>query len=169
MVTERQLRRLMKELTRGEPLVRAAMRSGMSENTARRDWVEPGLGRRREARGYRTRLDPFVGVWPEVEGLLERAPGLSARTIFEVLRGREGCEFSEGQLRTLQRRVKGWRARRGPEKEVMFPQEHRPGEYGQSDFTSMNSLGVSIGVVSVKWWKSLRASHPAAWSLTRRP
>ncbi len=80
-----------------------------------------------------------------MEGLLERVPGLSARTIFELLRGREGNEFSEGQLRTLQRRVKGWRARRGPEKEVMFPQEHRPGEYGQSDFTVMNSLKVSIG------------------------
>ena len=145
MVTERQVRRLMRELTRGEPLVRAAMRSGMSGNTARRYREEPGRGRRREARGYRTRPDSFAEVWPEVEGLLERAPGLSARTIFEVLHGREGCEFSEGQLRTLQRRVKGWRARRGPEKEVMFQQEHRPGEYGQSDFTSMNSLGVSIG------------------------
>src|SRR5712692_680386 len=103
MVTERQLRRLMKELIRGEPLVRAAMRSGMSENTAGLYRDEPGRGRRREARGYRTRPDPFTGVWPEVEELLERAPGLSARTIFEVLCGREGCEFSEGQLRSLQR------------------------------------------------------------------
>lgn len=145
MVTERQVRRLMKELTRGEALVRAAMRAGMSENTARR-YRELGVGGRgREARRYRTRADPFAGVWREVEGLLERVPGLSARTIFELLRGHEGSEFSEGQLRTLQRRVKGWRARRGPEKEVMFPQEHRPGEYGQSDFTSMNDLGVSIG------------------------
>jgi hypothetical protein len=60
MVTERQVRRLMKELIRGEPLVRAAMRSGMSENTARRYREEPGRGRGREARGYRTRPDPFA-------------------------------------------------------------------------------------------------------------
>ena len=57
MVTERQVRRLMRELIRGEPLVRAAMRSGMSENTARRYREEPGRGRGREARGYRTRPD----------------------------------------------------------------------------------------------------------------
>jgi hypothetical protein len=76
--------------------------------------------------------------------MLEGAPGLEAKTIFERLCERPDARFTEGQLRTLQRKVRRWRAERGPEKEVMFPQEHRPGEYGQSDFTSMNELGITI-------------------------
>ena len=36
MVTDRQVRRLRMELGKGEPLATAALRSGMSENTARR-------------------------------------------------------------------------------------------------------------------------------------
>src|SRR5207249_756502 len=51
----------------------------------------------------------------------------------------------EPTLRTLQRRIKVWRARNGLAKEVMFAQEHQPGRQGQSDFTYMNSVGVMIG------------------------
>jgi hypothetical protein len=76
--------------------------------------------------------------------MLESAPGLEAKTIFERLLERPEGTFTEGQLRTLQRRVRRWRAQHGPHKEVMFPQEHRPGEYAQSDFTSMNDLGITI-------------------------
>jgi hypothetical protein len=76
--------------------------------------------------------------------MLEEAPGLEAKTILEVLMERPEADFTEGQLRTLQRKIKKWRAKHGPYKEVMFPQEHRPGEYGQSDFTSMNDLGIRI-------------------------
>lgn len=96
-------------------------------------------------RQYRTRLDPFAEVWPEIEGMLEQAPGLEAVTIFELLRGRPELSFSDGQLRTLQRRIRRWRALQGPEREVMFAQEHRPGEYAQSDFTSMTELGICLG------------------------
>jgi hypothetical protein len=52
--------------------------------------------------------------------------------------------YSDGQLRTLQRRVKVWRALEGPSKEVYFPQEHKPGELCQSDFTHMSGLGITI-------------------------
>jgi transposase len=135
----------MKELNEGETLERGALKSGMSENTARR--YREGAARKgtRPGRTYRTRVDPFEGVWPEVEKMLEAAPGLEAKTIFERLQERPEASFSEGQLRTLQRKIKRWRAKRGPHKEVMFPQQHRPGEYGQSDFTSMNELGITIG------------------------
>ena len=40
--------------------------------------------------------------------------------------------------------MKLWRALEGPSREVYFPQEHRPGELCQSDFTSMSALGVTI-------------------------
>lgn len=134
----------MKKLNEGETLERAALKSGMSENTARR--YRKGATRKgaRPARAYRTRQDPFEGVWLEVEKMLEVAPGLEAKTIFERLLERPDGEYSEGQLRTLQRKIRRWRAEHGPQKEVMFPQEHRPGEYAQSDYTSMNELRITI-------------------------
>jgi transposase len=132
------------ELGKGVALATAALRSGMSENTARK-WRSGGLpSQRGHVRSYRTRPDPFSGVWPEVVRLLEEAPGLEARTIFESLRMRPDTSFSDGQIRTLQRRIRRWRASSGPDREVMFPQEHRPGEAAQSDFTSMGDLGVTI-------------------------
>jgi hypothetical protein len=134
----------MKDLGQGKALCTAAARSGMSENTGRKYRAEGGL-RLREPRKYRTRKDPFEAVWPEIEKLLEQAPGLEAQSIFETLNSRGDVSFGEGQLRTLQRRMKRWRASHGPEKEVMFPQEHRPGEAGQSDFTEMDELRVTIG------------------------
>jgi hypothetical protein len=47
----------------------------------------------------------------------------------------------------LQRHIAAWRAQYGPNREVMFPQVHEPGEAAQSDFTYMNSLGVTLGGV----------------------
>lgn len=136
----------MKELSnRGMTLDVAALRSGMSENTARRYVKGAAVKGEREPRGYRTREDPFETVWPEIEALLIESPGLEAKTIFEMLQAREESPFSAGQLRTLQRRIKAWRIAHGPEKEVMFPQEHRPGERAQIDFTSMKELEITIG------------------------
>lgn len=132
------------ELGSGTPLSRAAMRAGMSENTARRYRTGPLPSQRKVPRHYRTRPDPFAALWPEIEALLVQAPGLEATTIFETLRGRPEVRLAEGQLRTLQRRIRRWRAIHGPEREVMFPQHHRPGEYAQSDFTAMGSLGITL-------------------------
>jgi transposase len=144
LVNEQQVRRLMKELHEGETLERSALKSGMSETTARRYRKGAAPKGDRPRRTYRTRSDPFAEVWAEIEKMLEAAPGLEAKTIFERLCERPEARFTDGQLRTLQRKIRRWRAERGPEKEVMFPQEHRPGEYGQSDFTSMNDLKITI-------------------------
>jgi transposase len=133
------------ELGKGEPLSKAALRSGMSETTARRYRVGGLPSQRKQPRQYRTRADPFASVWPEIEAMLEQAPGLEAVTIFEALRLRAELSFSEGQLRTLQRKIRRWRATRGPEREVMFPQDHRPGEAAQSDFTALGTLGITLG------------------------
>jgi hypothetical protein len=117
----------------------------MSERTARKyihDRREPEEMRKR--REGRTRLDPFAVVWEEARGMLGREPRLQAKTVFEELVRKHPGQFSEGQLRTLQRRVKMWRATEGPEKEVMFAQEHLPGRLGAFDFTDMNELGVTI-------------------------
>jgi transposase InsO family protein len=70
---------------------------------------------------------------------------LEARTILGELDRRHPGAFSAGQLRTLQRRIREWRALHGPEKEVYFPQEHPPGHEAAFDFTNCNELDVTIG------------------------
>jgi len=126
-------------------LAAAAAKAGMDEKTARK---YRRLGKPpsqvKKARNHRTRADGFAGVWPELAGILERDPSLEARTLMEYLCRERPGEFRMGQLRTLQRRVKRWRALQGPKREVMFPQVHEPGRQSQSDFTHMTELGVTI-------------------------
>jgi transposase len=95
-------------------------------------------------RTWRTRSDPFEGDWAEIAERLTDAPELEAKALFEDLCERFPGRYQEGQLRTFQRRVKQWRAMHGPDKEIFFEQEHRPGEAMQTDFTSMKELGVTI-------------------------
>lgn len=61
-------------------------------------------------RHWRTRADPFEAVWPTVVLWLETKPDCTAKALFERLRAERPGEFRAGQLRTLQRRVKEWRA-----------------------------------------------------------
>ena len=58
-------------------------------------------------RSWRTRADPFEDVWPLVEQWLNEQPDATAKTLFQRLQ--DQTPFAPGQLRTLQRRVKGWR------------------------------------------------------------
>jgi hypothetical protein len=98
----------------------------------------------RVAHPWRTREDPFAGVWEEVQQELAVNPGLEAKTLFEVLTRKYPGRFQEGQLRTLQRRIKIWRALEGPAREVFFSQVHTPGRLCQSDFTHLSDLGVTL-------------------------
>ncbi len=145
MVTDKQVRRLMKLINTENTLGIAASKAGMDEKTARKYLRLGKLPSEIEVvHTWRTRGDPFEDVWDGVKGLLEINPGLEAKTLFEDLQRRYPGKFSDGQLRTLQRRVKIWRALDGPAKEVFFPQIHHPGELCQSDFTHMKNLGVTI-------------------------
>ncbi|MBL4686671.1 MAG: IS21 family transposase [Nannocystaceae bacterium] len=102
---------------------------------------------RKGAWSWRTRSDPFEGVWrSKIEPLLERdrKGKLEARTLMEVLIEEDPERFSMGQVRTMQRRIRDWRALKGPTKEVYFPQEHLPGEQGALDFTCCNELDVTV-------------------------
>jgi len=60
-------------------------------------------------RNWRTRVDPFESVWPELLDWLQRDPDTTAKDLFERLRTKYPGIYKDGQLRTLQRRVKGWR------------------------------------------------------------
>jgi hypothetical protein len=145
VITDQQMRRLMKLLSEGKTLVQAAVRAAMSEPTARK-YARSGQfpSEMTAPHKWRTRSDPFEEVWPEIEELLNHDIGLQAKTIFAELERRYPGRFAPGQLRTLQRRVHAWKARFGPVKEVCFEQEHKPGEQAQSDFTDMRELEVTI-------------------------
>jgi len=145
VVTDKQVRRLMEMLGKGKSLAVSAARSDMDEKTARRyrDLGELPSEIKID-HTWRTREDPFVEVWEELKGKLKINAGLEAKTLFEDLQRRYPGSFADGQLRTLQRRVKTWRALEGSPNEVFFPQVHKPGELCQSDFTDMKALGVTL-------------------------
>ena len=135
----------MEEMRKHGEVEKASLRAGMSRNTGakylRLKKLPSELG---EPRRWRTRPNPFADVWDEVRVLFELLPELEVTTVFEILSRRHPERFEEGQLRTLQRHVRQWRAQEGPPKEVFFPQEHRPGEFMQTDFTCGNELGVTV-------------------------
>ena len=146
MVKDAQVRRL-KRLSKIEKTQEvAAAKAGMDVKTARK-YLASGKqpSEEKPERTWRTRLDPFVRVRKEVEEQIDAYPGLEAKTIFEALQRKYPGEFADGQLRTLQRHLKRWRATAGPGREVFYSQHHVPGRLGQSDFTYMNELAITIG------------------------
>jgi transposase len=99
-------------------------------------------------RHWRTHRDAFADVWErDVTPLLEQDEEgiLEATTVLEELERRYPGRFRPGQVRTLQRRMRDWRALYGPEQEVYFPQVHEPGREAACDFTHATELGVTIG------------------------
>ena len=135
----------------GKTLAAAAAAAGMSERTARR-CQSGGLPSTAKApRTWRTREDPFANVWQSevVPQLVADTDGrLQALTLFTALCRRHPGRFQPGQLRTLQRRVREWRAQYGPDREVYFEQVAVPGREAAFDFTDASDLGVTIrGVV----------------------
>jgi hypothetical protein len=132
---------------RTAPQTVAAARAGISVATARRIEREPRPpSERREPRHWRTREDPLALVWESfIVPLLQRAPGLKPVTVLHELDRAFPGAYGERIRRTLERRMRDWRAVNGPERAVMFPQTHAPGRLGLSDFTHAGDLGVSIG------------------------
>jgi hypothetical protein len=123
----------------------AAAMVGVSERSAQRIEAGQGLLSQQPPRHWRTRPDPFEAVWDgELVPLLEINPHLSATTLFEELERRRPGEYAAGQVRTIQRRVRDWRAQHGPGRAVFFAQEHPPGRQGLSDFTVADDIGVTI-------------------------
>ena len=80
--------------------------------------------------------------------ILEAAPGLQPVAIFEEVLQRHP-ELGAGVRRTLERRIRAWRAVHGPDQEVVFRQVHEPGRIGLSDFAEMGDLAVTIAGTSL--------------------
>ena len=62
-------------------------------------------------RWWRTRPDPFAHAWPVVEGWLNDEPTVTAKELMDRLANIVPDAYAgKSQLRTLQRRIKAWRA-----------------------------------------------------------
>lgn len=121
----------------------SAAKSGFSERSSYN--VEYNKHRNFGKRTWRTRRDPLEVVWEaELVPLLQNNNALSAITLLEYLQNKYGDTYPDSLYRTLQRRVKNWRALYGPEKEVMFRQEHVLGRQGISDFTKLKNVIITI-------------------------
>ena len=138
----------MQRINQEDTLKIAAAKAGMSEKTACKYRQSGQLPSQVQVPHiWRTRPDPFGDDWAWIEELLDYNSGLEAKTIFEALQRMQPGKYQDGQLRTLQRWVKYWRATKRPAREVFFPQIYHPGEWSESDFTHMNSLGITLNGV----------------------
>lgn len=133
-ITQQQRNLYMKNRQTGLNQEISSAKSGISSRSGRR--IENHGSAAKKPHDWRTREDPFTEVWEsDLVPLLEQEPTLTGLTLWEYLEERYPQRYSYSQLRTLQRRVKHWRATLGPEKPVIFRQSIPPGQQGLSDFT----------------------------------
>ena len=151
----------------------AAAKSGFSRATGYRIGDDPRLPSQKKTPRGRRRPDPLAEVWDgEIVPILKSAPGIRAIAVLEEIRRRHP-EIGPGIRRTLERRMRTWRALVGPEQDVIFRQEHEPGRFGLSDFTararSASRLRASCwGIGSTTFgWHSRALSMPTSYSAVR--
>ena len=148
MKTDTEVQVMLRARTKGKTLEQAAARAGMRVPTARKYLRAAAFpSALRQPRDYRTRANPFLADWPWVEQQLQRDAALQAKTLFTILTERSPERYTPGQLRSFQRHVARWRALHGPDQDVIFAQIHHPGQRGQSDFTHMDALAITIAGV----------------------
>lgn len=131
-------------LRRTLPPVTAAAACAFSTATAYRIESDNRLPSQKKAVRGRRRPDPLAEIFDsEIIPLLEAAPGIRVVAVFEEMQRRHP-ELPDGVRRTMERRIRAWRALHGPERDVIFRQVHEPGRLGLSDFTAMGELGVAV-------------------------
>src|SRR4051794_11798716 len=84
-VSDAQVRELRRGLARGLALKRAALQADMDRKTARKYAREATMPEKERRPRGRRRPDPLAGVWPVLEPMLQREPGLMAKTLLEWL------------------------------------------------------------------------------------
>jgi Mu transposase, C-terminal domain len=146
MVTDQQVRRLFNVQNKYEYQYQAADAAGISSKTAQKYLKSGKLPSQCSVEHtWSTRKDPFADDWAFVVQLMEDTQAtLEAKTIFQHLQMAYPGRYHDGQLRTLQRRIKAWKALHGPSRETFFSQHYYPGQWACSDFTSMNKLNITI-------------------------
>lgn len=129
----------------GSTQAQASVIADISERSGQRiesGQYQPDRGCKRD---WRTRSDPLSRVWEvELEPMLRKEPRLKPTTLYEYLQEQYPGEYPR-VLRTLQRRVREWKAAHGESPEVMFELRHEPGLMGLSDFTELTAVTITIG------------------------
>ena len=128
-ITDHQTELYMTHRKRDRPAL-AGGKAGFSTATAYR--IEADAGRPSEKRKGQGRRhpDPLAGIFEdEIVPLLEASPGLRAVALYEEMIRRHP-ELHPGVRRTVERRVRAWKAKHGPEQEIIFRQKHEPGRWG---------------------------------------
>lgn len=149
VITSQQEKLYMSSRKSGHNQVVSAAKAGISERSGRS--IESGTRGARRKHDWRTRRDPFAKVWDnELVPLLESEPMLHPMTLLEYLQNTYPGEYPDSKLRTLERRVKQWKALNGPKREIIFRQEHELGRQGISDFTELKGIVVTIKKVPLK-------------------
>ena len=134
-------------LKEGPP--QAAARAGFSAATGYRIEEDARLPSQKKAPRGRRRADPLVAIFDtEIVPLLQSAPGIRPIAVLDEMLRRHP-DLPGNVRRTLERRIRDWRALHGEERDVMFRQVHEPGRLGLSDFTEMDSLGVTVAGVAL--------------------
>ena len=127
----------------------AAAKAGFSTATGYRISSAPRMPSQSDRLRGRRRPDPLAAIFDdEIVPLLRSAPGLRPIGIFEEMRRRHP-DLDPGVRRTMERRIRAWRALHGAEQEIIFRQVHEPGRMGLSDFTDMADLGISVAGVAL--------------------
>lgn len=143
--TDAQVRIMMRERRKGRTQEQAAAKANLSSRKTARKYEKLGKlpSEMKKPRTYRTRPDPFAEDWSEAEAMLEIAPELEAKMLFDWFCERNPHKYQEGQLRTFQRRVSNWRAL-NCQQLLTLEQVHHPGKVMQTDGTWMTKLGIRI-------------------------
>jgi len=143
-LTSQQIELYMKKRRIGSAQEAAAAAAGLSVRSARRIDTGGIQAQAGKPRG-RTRPDPLEGIWEEVLlPLLTAKPGLTPITLLENLQRQQPDHDWLPLHRTLQRRVRQWKALHGPAPEVIFPLSYEPGEIAFCDFTQLKGVEITV-------------------------
>lgn len=144
-ITDHQYRNYMKAKKLGFTQTVSAAKAGFSVRSGRALEKLGTLPSQQKGKKWKTRKDPFEEVWDRMlVPLLKDKPGLLAITLLEYLQSLFPDQYPDTLLRTMQRRVKKWRALYGHDQEVIFRQTHTPGLQGLSDFTHLKDVKITI-------------------------
>ena len=143
--TDAQARILMRERKKGRTQEQAAAKANLKSRKTTAKYEQLGLlpSQLKRPRTYRTRPDAFVEDWPQIEQMLDDAPELEAKALFEWLQEQRPTKYQDSQLRTFHRRVARWRAL-NQSQIATLEQIHEPGELMEFDGTCMTELGITI-------------------------
>ena len=147
-INDHQMRLYMKSrLTVKKPA--AAAQAAISLRTAYRIENDPRLPSQTPRPRGRRRPDPLIAIFDaEIVPMLEAAPELRPIAVFEEMQRRHP-ELPDRVRRTMERRIRQWRALNGNDRDVIFRQVQEPGRMGLSDFTEMGDLAVRVAGVDL--------------------